>query len=87
MVALVEQIATQGGMTREQVRKESKPAAPKRGRPKSFTFNYRAPTKAFSFSLSFKKSEVEKAEVIKTLETILEELRAGGATEDQRSDD
>lgn len=79
MVALVEQIATQGGMTREQVRKEAKPAAVKRGRPKSFTFNYRAPTKAFSFSLSFKKSEVEKAEVIKTLETILEELRSADA--------
>lgn len=78
MVALVEQIATQGGMTREQARKEIKPPAPKRGRPRNFTFNYRAPTKAFSFSLSFKKAEVERAEVIKTLETILDELRAAG---------
>lgn len=76
MVALIEQISSQGGMTREQVREKAKPPAAKRGRPKAFTFNYRAPTKAYSFSLSFKKSEVPKAEVIQTLETILEELRA-----------
>lgn len=75
MVALVEQITSQGGMTRDQVREKAKPAAAKRGRPKAFTFSYRAPTKAYSFSLSFKKSEVEKAEVIRTLETILDELR------------
>ncbi len=77
MVALVEQISSQGGMTREQVREKAKPPVAKRGRPKAFTFSYRAPTKAYSFSLSFRKSEVEKAEVIQTLENILEELRAG----------
>lgn len=77
MVALVEQISSQGGMTREQLRETVKPpAAPRRGRPKAFTFNYRAPSKAYSFSLSFKKSEVPKEEVIQTLETILEELKA-----------
>ena len=78
MVALVEQMTSQGGMTREQVREKAKPAV-KRGRPKAFTFSYRAPTKAYAFSLSFKKSEVEKAEVIRTLESILEELRAADA--------
>lgn len=79
MVALVEQIVSQGGMTREQVREKAKPAVVKRGRRKAFTFSYRAPTKAYSFSLSFKKSDVEKAEVIRTLETILDELRAADA--------
>lgn len=77
MVALVEQISSQGGMTREQVREKIKPApAAKRGRPRAFTFSYKAPSKAYSFSLSFKKSDVEKAEVISTLESILDELRA-----------
>jgi ParB family transcriptional regulator, chromosome partitioning protein len=74
MVALIEQITTHGGMTREQVREKAKP--PTRGRPKAFTFTYKAPTKAYSFSLSFKKSQVPKDEVIQTLEAILEELRA-----------
>lgn len=76
MVALVEQISAQGGMTREQVRDKAKPQTPKRGRPRSFTFNYRAPSKAYSFSLTFKKSDVEKAEVIETLQTIIDELRS-----------
>jgi ParB family transcriptional regulator, chromosome partitioning protein len=74
MVALIEQITTHGGMTREQVREKAKP--PARGRPKAFTFTYKAPTKAYSFSLSFKKSQVPKDEVIQTLEAILEELRS-----------
>jgi ParB family transcriptional regulator, chromosome partitioning protein len=73
MVALVEQMTTQGGMTREQAREKAKPQ--KRGRPKAFTFTYRAPTKAYSFSLSFKKSDVPKDEVIATLESILDDLR------------
>jgi len=77
MVALVEQISAQGGMTREQLRETVKPPrTPKRGRPKSFVFSYRAPSKAYSFSLSFKKPEVPKEEVIQTLEAILAELKA-----------
>lgn len=77
MIALIEQIGAQGGMTREQVRGAVKPPpAARRGRPKAFTYSYKAPSKAFSFSLSFKKSDVEKAEVIRTLETILDELRS-----------
>ena len=39
MLALVEKIATQGGATREQVRKETQ--KPKAGRPKPYTFNFR----------------------------------------------
>lgn len=75
MVALVEQISRDGGMTRQQVR-ETAPARLQTGRPKPFTFNYRAPTKAFSVKLSFKKSTVERDEIIEALEAILSELRA-----------
>src|SRR4029453_18825445 len=46
MVALVERITSQGGVTREEVRKQA--AKPKAGRPRAFTFNYRPPTKAFN---------------------------------------
>lgn len=74
MVALVEQMTSHGGMTREQAREKAKPQQ-KRGRPKAFTFRYRAPTKAYSFSLNFKKSDVPKDEVIATLESILDDLR------------
>jgi ParB family chromosome partitioning protein len=74
MVALVEKISRDGGATRADVRKET--AKPKAGRPKSYVFSYRAPTKAFNLHLKFTKSRVERAEVISALEAIIKELRA-----------
>jgi ParB family transcriptional regulator, chromosome partitioning protein len=74
MVALVERIARDGGATREAVRQEA-PAKPKAGRPKSYIFNYRPPTKAFRLQLKFTKSKVDRQELIATLEGIIEELR------------
>ncbi len=62
MVALVEKIARDGGATREAVRKET--AKPKAGRPKAYTFSYKAPTKAFKLQLRFTKSRVDRDEVI-----------------------
>ena len=72
MTALVEKIAREGGLTRERVRKET--AKPKPGRPKAFTFQYKAPSKDFNLRLQFRKSRVERVEVIAALETILKEL-------------
>ena len=48
MIALIEKLGRDGGATREAVRKET--AKPKPGRPKSFVFSYKAPTKAFNLS-------------------------------------
>lgn len=73
MLALIEKIASQGGVTREQVRKET--SKPKPGRPKAYTFNFRPTSKAFSLRLSFAKKSASKDEVISALENILEELR------------
>src|SRR5690349_20325763 len=73
MLALVERLAGQGTATRADVRKET--AKPKAGRPKSFIFAFKPPTKAFDLRLSFKKSKVEKDEIIDALENIIRELR------------
>jgi ParB family chromosome partitioning protein len=73
MIALVEQIASSGGATRQQVRQAT--AKPKAGRPKHFTFAYRPPTKQFNLKLSFAKSKVQKDEIISALEAIIQELR------------
>ena len=73
MAALVEKIAREGGVTREEVRRET--AKPKAGRPKSYVFSYRAPTKAFKLQLRFTKSRVDRDEVIHALEAIIKELR------------
>jgi hypothetical protein len=50
-------------------------AKPKPGRPKAYVFQYRPPTKAFNLKLHFRKSDVERHEVIAALEGILAELR------------
>ena len=69
----VEKIASQGGVTREQVRKDAQKA--KAGRPHAYTFNFKPPNKAFNLRLSFNKKSASKDEIIAALESILEELR------------
>ena len=74
MVALIEKMGRDGGVTREAVRKET--AKPKAGRPKHYVFAFRPPTKAFNLKLSFNKSRASRDEVIEALETIIKDLRA-----------
>ncbi|HQZ40104.1 MAG TPA: ParB/RepB/Spo0J family partition protein [Vicinamibacterales bacterium] len=73
MLSLVEKVASQGGATREQLRRETKVAKP--GRPKAFVFAFKPPTKAFNLRLSFNKKSASRDEIISALETILDELR------------
>jgi len=73
MTALIEKIASQGGVTRQQLRDVV--ARPRPGRPKHFTFAYRPPTKAFNLKLSFAKSRASRDEVIEALEAIIRDLR------------
>lgn len=75
MVALIERMTRDGLSTREELRKAATPAKAKPGRPRSYVFNYRAPSKDFNLKLQFKKSQVEREEVIATLLAIIEELR------------
>ena len=73
MLALVEKMVTSGGVTRQEIRKET--ARPKGGKPKSFVFSFRPPTKLFNLRMSFRKGRVDKGEIIEALENILKELR------------
>jgi ParB family chromosome partitioning protein len=74
MTALIEKIASQGGTTtRQQLRDAVAKAKP--GRPKSYVFAYRPPTKAFNLKLSFAKSRASREDVIEALEAILQNLR------------
>ena len=74
MVALVEKLAGQGAVTRQTARQEIAKAKP--GRPKSYVFAFRPPTKAFDLRLSFRKAKVEPNEIIEALENIIRELKA-----------
>jgi len=76
MVALIERLTREGNtgpVTRAKARQAA--AKPKPGRPKAFVFSYRPPAKTFSLKLQFKKSNVDKDEVIAALEGIIKELR------------
>jgi ParB family transcriptional regulator, chromosome partitioning protein len=74
MIALIEQLTRDGqGATREQARRAV--AKPRVGRPQAFIFQYRPPTKSFNLRLKFRKSDVDRTEVIAALESIIAELR------------
>ncbi len=79
MIALVERVSREatnaGNVTRQQLRDAT--SKPKAGRPKAYVFQYKAPTKAFSLKLNFRKAQVERDEIITALENILESLRRG----------
>jgi len=66
-----------GEATRQEARRLAREARPAKsgGRARPFTFSYRGPKKSFSLSLKFRKSEVARAEIISTLEEILDRLR------------
>ena len=67
------------GAGREEVRQKGR----KQDRAKPFVFKYRDPQKSFSFNLKFKKSEVEKVELIDALERILQDLRTDESSTDE----
>jgi ParB family transcriptional regulator, chromosome partitioning protein len=73
MAALIEELTREGRVTREEARRA--PAKPKVGRPKPFVFKYRPPTKAFDLRLQFRRSEIDRSEVIAALEAIIADLR------------
>src|SRR5947208_440746 len=50
-----------GDLSREQLRKESKPK--KAGRPKNFTFQFKDKSLPYSLNLSFRKPKVERREI------------------------
>ncbi len=74
MIALVEQLSRGAGpTTREKARAATAKAKP--GRPKAFTFKYVPPAKTFNLSLKFRKSRVDRDEIITALTEIIEELK------------
>ncbi|MFN7926360.1 MAG: ParB/RepB/Spo0J family partition protein [Blastocatellia bacterium] len=63
------------GMTRDEARKAR---GNKQGRSQPFVFRHQAPGREYSFELKFRRSSVERDELIRTLESILLSLRESG---------
>lgn len=73
MHRLVDRI-TGEGITREQARRFNKAEATDERRPKRFVYRYAPDDDAFQFSLSFPRQNVQKAELVTALQSILERL-------------
>lgn len=76
--ALIARIQSQG-LTRDDVRRVSKP--PAQGRPRPFLFKFQSPAREFTLELKFKRSRVEREEVLTALRRIVEQLEQEGAKE------
>ncbi len=73
MHRLVDRI-TGDGITREQARRFNRAESTDERRPKRYVFRYAPEDEAFQFSLSFPRPDVEKAELVTALQSVLERL-------------
>lgn len=81
MLGMLEQ-AAEGQLSRDDVRQEAREQRPRAtARRKPYVFKFRAPDKTFRLSLSFRRSEVDRQDLIGALESILDELRTAEEAE------
>jgi ParB family chromosome partitioning protein len=73
MHRLIDKI-TGEGITREEARQFNKPAEGTRRRPRNFTYRYKPEEGDFQLTMSFQKSEVERDELIRALQGLLQQL-------------
>jgi len=76
MAEFIGRLKSEGTATRDDARRMLKAAKkPGRGRPKNYAYRFQAPGKSFTLNLQFRKSDVERDEVVKALLAVIEELR------------
>lgn len=81
MLGMLQQ-AGEGQLSRDDVRQEARDQRPRaRARRRPYTFKFRAPDKTFRLSLSFRRSEVDRQDLIGALESILEQLKGAEEAE------
>jgi len=66
----------QGGLTRDEARRERREEKAAGPRPQPFIFNFEPQDEGFRLRLQFRKSNVSREELIRTLREILESLEA-----------
>jgi ParB family transcriptional regulator, chromosome partitioning protein len=81
MIALIERLQSQG-TTREEARRIAQQQKGKtaRGRPRHFVYRYQPREKTFSLSLQFRKAQVPREEIIRSLQAIIDQLLHDDAT-------
>ena len=78
MIAMLERMQREGTPTRHDARRIAAESKKTRGRPRHYVFRHQARDKAFTLLVHFKKSVVEREELVGALEQVIEELRAKG---------
>ena len=71
----------QGGLTRDEARRERAEEKAGPQRPQPFIFHYEPENETFKFRLQFKKSHVSRDELIRTLREILSQLEGNEAAD------
>lgn len=74
---LLEKVGQQG-LTRDELRRDTRGGQGRRGRTakrKPYIFKFRSPDRTFQLSLTFRQSTVDRADLVRALEQILEEIR------------
>jgi ParB family chromosome partitioning protein len=81
---MVEMLARimQGGLTRDEARKERREEQTGPQRPQPFIFQYEPDNEQFRFRIQFKKSHVSRDELIVTLRGILDQLEGSSSKAD-----
>jgi ParB family chromosome partitioning protein len=74
MMSLVERFQKEGVATRQEARRATKAKKGSVGRPRNFVFRYQPKEKSFSLALQFRRAEVDRREIIRTLQAIIDEL-------------
>ena len=75
MIAFVHRLKQDGRGTREDARKIAKQGRPKaKGRPRHYVFKYQPREKTFALALQFRKSDVPRDEIVRALQSIIEDL-------------
>jgi ParB family chromosome partitioning protein len=76
MIALVQRLQQDGRVTRDDARRIVKQAKTKgaKGRPRHYVFRYQPREKSFALALQFRKSDVRREEIVRALQSIIEDL-------------
>ena len=72
----------QGGLTRDEARRERREDQAGPQRPQPFIFHFEPQNESFKFRIQFKKSHVSRDELIVTLREILAQLEGSGSQSD-----
>jgi hypothetical protein len=71
----------QGGLTRDEARRERREEQAGPQRPQPFVFHFEPQSETFKFRIQFKKSHVSRDELITTLRDILSQLEGESTSE------